>query len=46
VGIVAAISMMFGGYIAGQVGINIIFYAVAAIIVISTLLLFYIKETS
>lgn len=44
VGIMAALAMMGGGYIVGQSGYKVIFYVTAAIILISTLLLFLIKE--
>ena len=44
VGIMSAIAMMGGGIVAGQLGFKIIFYATAAIIFVSTLLLFYVKE--
>jgi MFS family permease len=44
IGVAAAIAMTGGGYVVGQLGINIIFYIVAAFFFISTILLFYIKE--
>ncbi len=44
VGIMAALAMMGSGYIVGQSGYKVIFYVTAAIIFVSTLLLFYIKE--
>jgi len=44
VGVMAAISMMGGGFIAGQMGFKIIFYITAGIIFVSTILLFYIQE--
>jgi|TARA_Y100000310_G_scaffold162223_1_gene162191 MFS family permease len=44
IGVAAAIAMMGGGYVVGQLGIEIIFYIVAAFSLISTILLFYIKE--
>lgn len=44
VGVMAAVSMMISGFIVGQLGVKIIFYATSLIIFFSTLLLFYIKE--
>ncbi|MBI2076211.1 MAG: MFS transporter [Candidatus Aenigmarchaeota archaeon] len=44
VGIMAALSMMGGGFVVGQMGFKIIFYVTASIIFISTLMLFYIRE--
>ncbi len=43
-GVMIALSMMGGGYLVGQLGIHIIFYITAALIFLSTLALFYIKE--
>ncbi len=43
-GVLTALAMMSGGYIVGQLGINIIFYIAAGLIFLSTLALFYIKE--
>lgn len=44
VGVMAAIAMMGGGYIVGELGFNIIFYITSSIIFVATLILFYIKE--
>jgi type IV secretory pathway VirB2 component (pilin) len=44
VGVMAGIAMMGGGFIAGRMGFETIFYIVAGIIFVSTLMLFYIKE--
>ena len=44
VGIMAGIAMMLGGFLAGRLGFRIIFYIVAGIIFISTVLLFNIQE--
>jgi MFS family permease len=44
VGIMAAVSMMAGGFVVGRLGFKIIFYITAAIIFVSTFMLFYIKE--
>jgi MFS family permease len=44
VGIAAAIAMMGGGFVVGQLGFQIIFYITALIILLSTFLLFYLKE--
>jgi MFS family permease len=44
VGFMAAISMMGGGYLVGAFGFKIIFYSTAALIFISTLILFNIGE--
>lgn len=44
VGVMAGIAMMGGGVVVGQLGFEIIFYITASIILLSTLILFYIKE--
>lgn len=44
IGILAAIAMMGGGFLVGQLGIKIIFYITAVLFFISTIVLFYIKE--
>lgn len=43
-GILAAIAMMGGGYLVGQLGINIIFYITAVFMFLSTIILISIKE--
>ncbi len=42
--VMAAIAIMAGGFIGGQLGVKIIFYIAALIMFISALVLFYIKE--
>lgn len=44
VGVMAAVAIMSGGFIAGKLGFKIIFYITSGVIFISTLMLFYIKE--
>jgi len=44
VGIMTALAMMAGGFVIGELGFKVIFYFTAAIIFLSTLILFRIKE--
>jgi MFS family permease len=43
-GVMGAFAMMGGGYLAGELGIKIIFYVAAALMFIAGLVVFYIKE--
>ena len=43
-GVIGALAMMGSGFLVGTLGIKILFYAVAAVVLISTVPLFYIKE--
>lgn len=43
-GILAALAMMGGGFLVGELGIDVIFYIVAGFFLISTIGLFYLKE--
>ncbi len=44
VGVIASITMMASGFIVGSMGFKVIFYITAAIVFVSTIALFYIKE--
>ncbi|MBI2971188.1 MAG: MFS transporter [Candidatus Aenigmarchaeota archaeon] len=44
IGIMVAFALMFGGFIVAEIGFKFMFYAIAAIIAASTLLLMYITE--
>ena len=44
-GVTAALAIMGGGYTSRWFGIDVIFYFVAALVVASTLILLFIKET-
>lgn len=44
IGVVAGIAMIGGGFIAGELGFNIIFYITAMMIFLSTTLLFWLRE--
>ncbi|MBU4246496.1 MAG: MFS transporter [Nanoarchaeota archaeon] len=44
VGIMAAVAIMGGGFVVGNLGFKVIFYITASLVFISTAMLFYIEE--